>query len=55
MAVHPDMGSSRGEIPNDPTWARSEVLEGVLCIDAAFNGMALQSTLSCEESLVISA
>lgn len=41
MAVHPDMGASRRQVPNDTAGARPEVLEGVLCIDAALDGMAL--------------
>ena len=44
VGVHTDMGSAGGKVPNDPSRARSEILEGVLCIDAALNGMALRST-----------
>ena len=44
VAVHPDVGPTGCQVPNDPPWARPKVLEGILCIDAALNRVTLHRT-----------
>lgn len=41
VGVHADIRPPRGQVPHHPPWARPEVLEGVLSIDAALDGMPL--------------
>ena len=41
VAVHADVWASRCQIANDAARARPEVLEGVLCIDSAFDCVTL--------------
>ena len=45
VAVHADIGPTRSQITHHPARARPEVLEGVLSVDSAFNGMTLQAPM----------
>lgn len=42
VAVHAYIGTPRGQVAHHPARPRPEVLEGVLCIDAALDGVTLQ-------------
>mmetsp|Transcript_17481 Transcript_17481/g.52412 ORF Transcript_17481/g.52412 Transcript_17481/m.52412 type:complete len:444 (+) Transcript_17481:350-1681(+) len=42
MAVHAHVGPPRRQVAGDPPWAGTEVLEGILRVDAALDGMPLQ-------------
>ena len=44
MAVHADVGAPRRQVPDDAPGTWPEVLEGVLRVDAALDGMPLQSS-----------
>lgn len=41
MAVHPDMWASRRQVADDTAGTRPEILEGILRVDAALDGMPL--------------
>lgn len=41
MAVHAHVGPPRRQVAGDPPWAGTEVLEGILRVDAALDGMPL--------------
>ena len=45
VAVHAHMGATRGQVADDSPRAGPEVGKGVLCIDAALDGVPLQAAL----------